>query len=321
VDRESHLGVARTRLLEQTIMKKRVVGLGELLWDMLPGGKHLGGAPANFAYITTLLGGEGIVASRVGHDNLGEEAIAEVRALGLSEQSIQRDSAHATGIVRVDVDKQGCAEFEIEQPSAWDFFEWTPEWSALARSVDAVCFGSLAQRAPISRATIAKFIAEVRREAIRIFDVNLRAPFYDSDVVAESMKTADILKVSDEEIPKVMALVGLTHSNEAASARQLIDRYEFKLVCITRGGKGSLLVTANDSHEQPGIAVSVADTVGAGDAFTAALVHSYLRGEDLAAMNRLANRVGAWVASERGPTPRPKDTIWNCLEAADQGNR
>ena len=296
-------------------MKKRVVGLGEVLWDILPRGKHLGGAPANFAYITTLLGDEGVVASRVGHDKLGAETIAELATLGLSRDSVQRDEQHPTGVAKVEVDAKGCAQFSIEQPAAWDFLEWTPEWEALARSADAVCFGSLAQRAPTSRATIGKFLGALRARAIRVFDVNLRTPFYSAGVIDESMKLADIVKLNDEEVPRVMKLIGLVHADEKSSARQLIQRYESKLVCVTRGGRGSLLVSKDDSHEQPGLVVKIADTVGAGDAFTASLVHGYLRGRSLEVMNRTANRVGAWVATQVGPTPRPNGTLWSSLEA------
>jgi len=285
-------------------MKKLVVGLGEVLWDLLPGGKHLGGAPANFAYITTLLGDEGMVASRVGCDSLGDDVMAELRALGLSTESVQRDERHPTGVVRVEVDAKGCAQFEIEQPSAWDFLESTPEWAALARAADAVCFGSLAQRSAISRETIRRFLGQTRKDAIRIFDVNLRAPFYFPDILRESMQIADIVKLNNEEMPEVMELLGQAHADERSSAEKLIASFQLKLVCVTRGARGSFLVSDAGSHEQPAIAIEVVDTVGAGDAFTAALVHEYLRGSSLATMNQVANRIGAWVASRAGPTPR-----------------
>lgn len=287
-------------------MKKLVVGLGEVLWDMLPTGKHLGGAPANFAYITTLMGDHGIVASCLGQGELGEEALAQLVTLGLSTDSVQRDESHATGVVKVEVDGDGCARFEIEEPSAWDFLKWTAEWEALARSAHAVCFGSLAQRSAQSRATIRDFLEATHKDAIRIFDVNLRAPFYSADVVRESMTLADIVKLNHEEVPKVMELLGLAHADEKSSAQQLISRFGLKLVCVTRGARGSLLVADADFHEQPALVVKVVDTIGAGDAFTAALVHEYLRGSSLATMNRVANRIGAWVASHAGPTPRPQ---------------
>jgi fructokinase len=290
-------------------MKKLVVGLGEVLWDMLPGRKYLGGAPANFAYTTNLMGDEGVVASRVGVDDLGQEATRRMGELGIPVTYVQRDENHRTGAVKVEVDAQGLARFEIEAPSAWDFFELTEQWSTLAQKADAVCFGSLAQRSTQSQATIRRFLRATRPEAVRIFDVNLRPPFYSQDILAESMKLADIVKMNDDEVPKVMALGGLGHVDEKSSARQLIDLYDLKLVCVTRGSRGSLLVSRTDSCEGGGVRITVADTIGAGDAFTAALVHEYLRGESLDRMNQVANRVGAWVASEPGPTPTPKSGV------------
>ncbi len=288
-------------------MKKLVVGLGEVLWDMLPGRKYLGGAPANFAYITNLMGDEGVVASRVGTDARGLEATRRMEVLGLSVSEVQRDGSHPTGVVKVEVDERGLARFEIEQSSAWDFLEWTAEWHTLAQKTDAVCFGSLAQRSPQSRETIRRFLRATRPDAVRVFDVNLRQPFYGREVLDESMKLADLVKMNDEEVPKVMELVGLDHADEKSSAQRLMEHYGLKLACVTRGGRGSLLVGRSGCSEGSGIAVRVADTIGAGDAFTAALVHNYLRGASLDQMNHAANLVGAWVASQAGPTPTPKD--------------
>jgi fructokinase len=288
-------------------MKKLVIGLGEVLWDMLPQGKYMGGAPANFAYITNLLGSQGVVASRLGEDALGDEASQRLQALGLSTDTVQRDPTHPTGVVKVEVDQEGLARFEIEGPSAWDFLEWTSDWQRLAPKADAVCFGSLAQRSQISRKTIRHFLSATRADAIRVFDVNLRQAFYSEEVLHDSMKLASIVKMNDEEVPKIMRLLKLDHLDEESSAQKLIDHYGLKLVCVTRGNKGSLLVTPKGSHVQPGISVKVADTIGAGDAFTAALVHQYMLGASLATMNRAANLVGAWVSSQAGPTPTPKD--------------
>ena len=288
-------------------MKKLVVGLGEVLWDMLPGRKYLGGAPANFAYITNLLGDEGVVASRVGTDDLGREAIQRMERLRLPVVALQSDPTHPRGMVNVSVDQKGFAQYKIEEPSAWDFLQWTPEWQTLARNADAVCFGSLAQRSEQSRATIRSFVQATRPEAVRIFDVNLRAPFYSWEVLDESLQRADIAKMNDEELPKIMDLAGLARSDEKSSAQSLMKQYKLKLVCITRGARGSLLVGQHGHHEIPAVPVKVADTIGAGDAFTAALVREYLRGSTLEKMNQAANRVGAWVASQAGPTPIPKD--------------
>jgi fructokinase len=283
-----------------------VVGLGELLWDLLPAGKQLGGAPANFAYITSLLGDEGIPASRLGQDALGEAAILRLRELGLPTAFIQEDADHPTGTVQVEVDTAGQPRFEISESVAWDFLDWTPQWQRLAQQADAVCFGSLAQRSEPSRTTIRNFVLASRPNAVRIFDVNLRQSFFTAQLLAESMKLATLVKLNHEELPRIMRLFELEHRREEDSARRLLSLHDLKLICVTRGNNGSLLVSAGECSEHAGFKVKIADTVGAGDAFTAALVHGYLRGTSLGQINENANRVGAWVASQSGATPAPK---------------
>jgi fructokinase len=271
-------------------MKKKVVGLGEVLWDLLPERTCLGGAPANFAYITTLMGDQGIVASRVGEDSRGLEALRRMEELGLNIDHVQTDPQRPTGTVAVELDAKRIARFEIAHPVAWDSLAWTPDWQTLAAKADAVCFGSLAQRSDESRATIRRFLRATRPSAIKVFDVNLRQSFYSFEVLAESMKLA--------KAPN--------HKDQLSSAQFLIRTYDLKMVCITRGGSGSLLVRDADWGEHPGFRVSVADTVGSGDAFTAGLVHEYLQGAPLDLMNEVANLVGAWVTSEVGAMPTPK---------------
>lgn len=287
-------------------MKKKVVGLGEVLWDLFPGRACLGGAPANFAYITTLMGDQGIVASGVGEDTRGIEALRHLEELGLDIDHVQTDREHPTGTVNVEVDSNGQPRFEIAQPVAWDFLQWTLDWQYLAETADAVCFGSLAQRSKSSRETIRRFVRHGTSKTLKIFDVNLRQSFYSQDTLAESMTLADIVKLNNDELPKIMSLGRLPHKDELSSARRLIDEYDLKLVSVTRGGRGSLLVSPQDSSEHPGFKVRVADTVGSGDAFTAGLVHEYLHGASLNLMNEVANLVGAWVASEPGAMPTPK---------------
>jgi len=287
-------------------MKKKVVGLGEVLWDLFPGRACLGGAPANFAYITTLMGDQGIVASRVGEDSRGIDALRRLEELGLDIDRVQTDRAHGTGIVNVKVDGDGVAQYEIAHPVAWDFLEWGSDWHDLAEDADAVCFGSLAQRSDQSRATIRKFLSATSRDTLIVFDVNLRQAYYSQEILSESMRLADIVKLNDEELPKIMQLFQLPHKDALSSAQRLLQKYDLEIVCITRGARGSLLVRDGDMSEHPGFKVRVADTVGSGDAFTAGLVHEYLHGASLDLMNEVANLVGAWVASEVGAMPAPK---------------
>lgn len=292
-----------------TSARYTVVGLGELLWDMFPQGKQLGGAPANFAYMTVLLGDSGIVASRVGEDRLGDEAIWQLKSSGLDISGIQRDGKHATGTVMLQLDAKGQAEYRFMEDVAWDHLEWTPGWRKLAESADAVCFGSLAQRAGESRKTIREFLKAMRPGTACIFDVNLRERFFNKELLRESAQHASILKLNHEELPRLAEVLGMPHVSDEATARRLIEESEIRLVCITRGARGSLLVTATEQNEHPGFSVRVADTVGAGDAFTAALVHHALRKAPLGAMNEAANRMGAWVASQEGAMPSADEAV------------
>ena len=283
--------------------KFTIVGLGEVLWDVFPTHKELGGAPANFAYISSLLGDEGIVSSRVGTDAFGDEVLNRLDGLNLDTSHIQRDPSHATGTAVVEVASDGQPRFEITPSVAWDFLAWTPQLEDLANRTDAVCFGSLAQRGLNSRETILRFVRATRESAVRVFDVNLRQAFYSAEVLASSAESADILKMNHDEVPVVMQSLAAPKLPEVQSAQWLRRRFDLKLVCITRGSAGSLLVSHAGIDEHPGHPVTVADTVGAGDAFTATLVHHFLRGSRLSTMNHAANLMGAWVASKRGATP------------------
>jgi fructokinase len=284
-----------------------VVGLGELLWDMFPEGKQLGGAPANFAYMTSLLGDNGIVASRVGSDALGRAAGRRLERLGLRTSHIQIDADHPTGTVKVSVDPAGQPTFEIAESVAWDFLDWSEEWRALAARTDAVCFGSLAQRNPQSCATIREFLKALPADSTRVFDVNLRQNFYNAEILSESAKLAHIMKVNNDELPVVAKLLRIPFIyDELRAAHWIREELGLKLVCITRGAGGSVLVSADETSEHLGYRIHVADTVGAGDAFTAALVYHYLRHASVSTLNEAANRMGAWVASQTGATP-PRD--------------
>ncbi|HUK47907.1 MAG TPA: carbohydrate kinase [Terriglobales bacterium] len=280
-----------------------IVGIGEILWDLLPSGRQLGGAPANFAYCSHSLGNRAIVASCVGNDELGQEIRRSLNRTGLARDFLQTDSLHPTGTVRVHLDSAGQPQFEITQPVAWDFLESSDDWQRLAKSADAVCFGSLAQRSEQSRNTIRKFLDATREDALRIFDVNLRQNFYSAEVITESLNRANAVKLNNEEVPRIKDLLRMNADSEEAFAHSLIQQFKLTLACITRGANGSLLCGKNGSNEHPGFHVTVKDTVGAGDAFTAGLVHAFLQGQTFAEMNDLANRMGAWVASNSGAMP------------------
>jgi fructokinase len=285
-----------------------IAGLGELLWDLLPTGRQLGGAPANFAVMAARLGNHGIIASSIGPDEAGQEALSRLAALSADTSYLQTDADHPTGTVSVAL-REGQPEYVIHQPVAWDYLQWTPEWSALARHVHAVCFGTLAQRSPVSRETIHAFLDATMPTCVRVFDVNLRRPFFDGAVIARSLEKATCVKLNDAEMPQMLSLLGLAaesgtdESSLHRGALLLLNHFPLQLVCITMGAEGSLLVTRDGHDRHFGLPANVRDTVGAGDAFTAALVHYFLQGAPLQVLNEAGNRWGAWVASQPGAMP------------------
>jgi fructokinase len=205
----------------------------------------------------------------------------------------------------VEVLDDGQPTFRIAENVAWDNFEWTSQWQALAGRAAAVCFGSLAQRSTRSRETIRMFLHELRPKAVKIFDVNLRQSFFSAEILRESATIADIMKVNEDELTRVAELLGYKTNSKELPGPWLLRTCGLKLVCVTEGPGGSSLVAADGVHKHPGFPTDVADTVGAGDAFTAALIHHYLRGATLDEMNFAANRMGSWVASQVGATPKP----------------
>lgn len=307
-----------------------VLGLGELLWDVLPEGPRLGGAPANFAVMAGRLGSHSALLSRIGRDELGRQALDRLEPLPVDTSFVETDSAHETGRVTVSFEA-GQPSYTIHQPAAWDFLELTDEWVRLAERADAICFGSLAQRSQESRQTIQTLAAQTSSKCIRVFDVNLREPFYSGEVIQESLELATVMKMNDAEVPLVLSLLGLQGSDGAATAdpapeslrwgaeRLLSEFPTLKMVAITRGGQGSLLVTRDEWDEHPGLPVKVADTIGAGDAFTAAMTHYLLRGAGLAKLNEAGNRWGGWVASQSGAMPPLADEVRVAIEASIEG--
>jgi fructokinase len=302
--------------MEKPLSKGRLIlGLGELLWDILPDGPRLGGAPANFAVMAGRLGNHVALLSRVGWDDLGKEALERLESFPVDASLVQIDSRHETGRVTVRFE-EGQPRYTIHQPAAWDSLELSEEWVQIASAADAVCFGSLAQRGLESRQTIQTLVAQTSASCVRVFDVNLRKPFYTSEVVRESLELATVIKMNDAEVPLVLALLGMPVDRDSLSrspdsgdalrlgATILLEEFRaLELVAVTRGDHGSLLVTRKDSHEHPGIPTQVVDTIGAGDAFTAALTHYLLEGADLATLNEAGNRWGSWIASQSGSMP------------------
>lgn len=280
-------------------MKKVIVGIGEILWDMLPSGKALGGAPANFAYHAMRLGEEGWAVSAVGDDALGREILDIVASKKLNNLIALSDKP--TGTVEVELDAKGVPTYNIMEDVAWDNIPYTPEMEELAKKADAVCFGSLVQRMS-SRDSVLRFVRAMRPEALKVFDINLRQHYYDREILEESMKLADILKINDEEIRIIAGMLGLG-DDDAAACRSLIADYGLKLVILTRGAQGSEVVTADEVIPQAVGHVDVVDTVGAGDAFTAAFVVAYLRGDPLADAQRLASETASYVCSRKGAMP------------------
>lgn len=278
------------------------IGLGELLWDMLPRGRKLGGAPANFAYHANALGAHARIVSCVGGDQAGTDILAQAARLGLSTDFIGVDPAHPTGTVDVTLDAAGTPAYLIHEHVAWDFIAWTKEMKALAAAATAACFGSLCQRSPVSRRTIRAFLDATRPECLRVFDVNLRQEYFSREIIVESLKRSSVLKINDEELPVVARLLGLPAGEEAAG-RQLMRDFPLRVVALTRGAHGSSLFSADDASHLPAWHVAVKDTVGAGDAFTAALVAGLTRGLPLQEINAAASRVAAFVCTQEGATP------------------
>jgi len=299
-----------------------ILGIGELLWDVLPEGPRLGGAPANFAVMAGRLGNHAAVLSRIGRDELGRKAVERLDPLPADSSHLQIDPVHETGRVTVAFE-DGQPQYIIHRPAAWDFMELTDEWLQLAERADAICFGSLAQRSPVSRQTIQTLAAQTSGSCVRVFDVNLRSPFPSGEVIQESLELATVMKMNDAEVPQVLGLLGLPAVDEFSpghlrlgAERLLMEFPSLDLVAVTRGGHGSLLVRREEWHEHPGHPVQVVDTIGAGDAFTAAMAHYLLRGAGLATLNDAGNRWGGWVASQSGAMPALPDAVRAGISAA-----
>lgn len=284
-------------------MNDLVVGMGEALWDVLPEGKKIGGAPANFAYHVSQFGLPSCVVSAVGDDDLGREIIENFTAKGLKQ--LIADVPYPTGTVQVEIDQSGVPQYEIKENVAWDNIPYTERLESLAERTTAVCFGSLAQRNVVSRNTINSFLDVVSRneENLIVFDVNLRQGFYNKEILCNSMKRCNILKINDEELVTVSRMFGYPGIDLQDKCWILLGKYNLKMLILTCGINGSYVFTPGNVSFQPTPKVEVADTVGAGDSFTAAFISSVLKGKSVSEAHSLAVRTSAFVCTEKGAMP------------------
>ncbi|WP_010583246.1 carbohydrate kinase family protein [Schlesneria paludicola] len=281
-----------------------LIGLGELLWDCFPDRRLPGGAPANVAFHAKQLGLNASVASRVGQDELGRELCEFLESQGLKTDLIQRDQNHPTGTVTVDPSSTAEINYQFLENSAWDYLELNSEWLEAVRSTRAICFGTLAQRRPTSRTAIHRCLQHISYRSLIVYDVNIRPPFVNKDWIKKSLERCTIVKMNDGEVKILAHLLEFPSTDDVRFAKWLLDEHKrLEVVCITRGSQGCLAVTCDETYDLPGIPTVVADTVGAGDAFTAAIIYGQLEGWPLSKTLDLANRFGALVASRPGAMP------------------
>lgn len=291
-------------------MKKQytAAGIGEVLFDVLPGGERLGGAPINFAYHVNALGGKGIAVSTVGGDPRGRQAVTELQAHGVDTAAISVDPEYLTGYVDVRVDGAGEPVYFFPDDVAWDHLTLTHEARRIAPGINCVCFGTLAQRSPMTRAAILEFIRMVPSGALKICDLNLRQHFYSAELIEACLSLADILKLNNEELRILADLLDLAGDDEQMLAA-LGDRFSLELAILTRGAEGALLLDKEHRIEQAGHPAIVRDTIGAGDAFTAAVALGWLMGHRLSDIAEHASRLSAYVCSRQGAMPPIPDAL------------
>lgn len=287
---------------------KRIVGFGEALWDVFPEGRKIGGAPANFAYHVAQWGLDSCAVSAIGNDELGDDIVRKFDENGLNYRLERVD--FPTGTVQVTLDENKVPSYNIMEGVAWDNIPMTPELEALARDCRAVCFGSLAQRSAVSRATINAFIDMMPEDSLKIFDINLRQHYYTEEIICDSMKKADILKINDEEILVVAQLLDVTEKSEREICKVLLDKFDLRMVILTCGDRGSYVLTRDESSWVDTPKVSVVSTVGAGDSFTGTFIASILLGKTLRQAHEAAVKVSAYVCTCQGAMPAvPKDLL------------
>ena len=284
-------------------MNEIVVGMGEALWDVLPEGKKIGGAPANFAYHVSQFGLPSCVVSAIGDDALGKEIIENFTSKGLDQ--LIAEVPYPTGTVQVEIDQTGIPLYDIKENVAWDNIPYTEHLDALAKRTKAVCFGSLAQRNVVSRETINHFLDTMPKDddSLIVFDVNLRQGFYNKETLCKSMQNCNILKINDEELITVSRMFGYPGIDLQDKCWILLGKYNLKMLILTCGINGSYVFTPGNVSFQPTPKVEVADTVGAGDSFTAAFIASILKGKSVTEAHTIAVKTSAFVCTQKGAMP------------------
>ncbi|MBQ2338182.1 MAG: carbohydrate kinase [Prevotella sp.] len=289
--------------------KRMIVGLGEALWDVLPEGKKLGGAPANFAYHTGQFGLDTLAISALGEDRLGDETIAAIEEQGLNYMMPR--VPYPTGTVQVTLDDEGIPAYDIKENVAWDNIPFTDEMKAVAQNCRAVCFGSLAQRNVVSRGTIKKFLSATPDDCMKIFDINLRQSFYTKEVIDDSLHLCNVLKINDEELVVIGRMFGYPGLDMQDKCWLLLGKYNLDILVLTCGVNGSYVFTPGSMSFYETPKVEVADTVGAGDSFTGTFCACILKGKSVADAHRIAVDASAFVCTQKGAMPKLPDTILN----------
>jgi fructokinase len=281
-----------------------ILAFGEVLWDVFPTGARFGGAPANFACHAALQGAKTFVLSAVGDDERGREARAILQGFSVDVSALQTHPSLATGAVTVTLDAKGKPSYCIEPDAAWDEILISATAEAALEVADAVYFGTLGQRGQASKSAIKVLLQRAKEKGkLRVLDVNLRRPFYDAALIHESISQCDVLKFSDEELPELLAACGILSTHLDAQLKELLERFDLRLVAMTQGSDGATLLTAKECVRQPGVPTNVVDTVGAGDSFTATLIVGLLRGESLSVIAKKACEVASIVCSQSGAVP------------------